>query len=142
MDSNLLSWEQSDIERKLGFKGGKFTSVNYNFTFLIAVILTVALYGALYPLYEQEGRMGAFAEMFYDRGYTPYFITFFSAWSLAILFVKFLKVKFQRRTLKIQVVPMDHKFALTPKTVSTVIDCLPARIGTGRSHARSTLHIG
>ena len=78
MDSNLLSWEQADIERKLGFKGGKFTSVNYNFTFLIAVVLTVIVYGAIYPLYEKGGRMGAFAEMFYDRGYTPYFITFLS----------------------------------------------------------------
>jgi biopolymer transport protein ExbB/TolQ len=122
MNSSLLSWEQADIERKLGFKGGKFTSVNYNFTFLIAVVVTVAVYGAIYPLYEQEGRLGAFAAMFYDRGYTPYFITFLSVWSLGILFVKYLKVKFQRKTLKIQVVPMDHKFALTPKTVGSVID--------------------
>lgn len=122
MNSSLLSWEQTDIERKLGFKGGKFTSVNYNFTFLIAIALTVGLYGAIYPLYEQEGQLGALAKMFYDRGYTPYFITFLSAWSMGILIVKYMKVKFQRRTLEIQVVPMDHKFSLTPNTVSSVID--------------------
>jgi len=122
MNNNLLSWEQTDIERKLGFKGGKHTSVNYNFTFLLAIVLTVGIYAAVYPLYGQEGSLGDIAKMFYDRGYIPYVICFLSAWSFGILIIKYMKIKFQRKTLSIQVVPMDHKFSLTPKTVNSVID--------------------
>ncbi|MCM8528586.1 MAG: MotA/TolQ/ExbB proton channel family protein [Lentisphaeraceae bacterium] len=119
---NRLSWEQVDIERKAGFKGGKYTGVNYNLTFFIAILFTVVIYGSLYPLYSGEGKSKAIADMFYERGYIPYAIAFFSSWSIAILIVKSFKIRLQKKTLEMQVVPMDHKFSLTPQTANVVID--------------------
>ena len=36
----LLAWSQSDVENRCGFKGGRYTSVNHGFAFLIGLLLT------------------------------------------------------------------------------------------------------
>ena len=40
----LLAWLQSDVENRCGFKGGRYTSVNHGFAFLIGLLLTGILY--------------------------------------------------------------------------------------------------
>ena len=35
-----LNWSKRDIEQRLGFRGGRFTSVNKGLTFLIGLVLT------------------------------------------------------------------------------------------------------
>ena len=112
-----LSWEQSDPERKLGFKGARHTGVNMTFSFMVALLLSVAFYGGMYPVTTSQ--VGA---IFYDRGPIPAVIVFLSAWSIAILFIKWRKLALQRRVLRMQVVPQKHGFALTPATAHTVLE--------------------
>ena len=43
----LLAWSQGDIENRFGFKGGRYTSVNHAFAFLIGALLTGILYALM-----------------------------------------------------------------------------------------------
>ncbi|QGQ27099.1 MotA/TolQ/ExbB proton channel family protein [Gimesia benthica] len=60
--------------------------------------------------------------MFTRRGFIPYLICFFSFWSLSILFIKYRKLSFQKKSLAYIVVPSDTSFVLSSTTVDTVID--------------------
>src|ERR1017187_8040522 len=46
-NSVLLAWSQSDIENRFGFKGGRYTSVNHAFAFLIGALATGILYALM-----------------------------------------------------------------------------------------------
>jgi biopolymer transport protein ExbB/TolQ len=78
--------------------------------------MTVAFYGCLVPF---QGRW--LADMFTQRGPTPYAIVFFSWWALAILFVKWRKLAVQRRALAFHVMPEDPSFILSSATVEPVL---------------------
>ena len=112
-----LSWARDDIEQKLFFRGARETHVNTFLSVLLATIMTVVFYAALIPL---DGN--SFADMFRKQGMIPYAIVFFSAWSLAILFIKSRKLAFQKRSLEFDVVPDDVDFVLTGANVDTVLD--------------------
>ncbi|MFI4852639.1 MAG: MotA/TolQ/ExbB proton channel family protein [Gimesia chilikensis] len=112
-----LSWSRQDIEQRFAFKGGRYTRVNTLLSILLGVILTVVFYALLIPL---EGTF--FADMFTRRGFIPYLICFFSFWSLSILFIKYLKLSYQKKSLAYIVVPSDTSFVLSSTTVDTVID--------------------
>lgn len=110
-----LSWTAQDPEQRIAFRGGRFTQVNTWCALLIAVVLTTGFYMVLIPL-----KATYFAETFLERGFIPYFIVGFFFWSLAILWLKFLKLRLQRRTLAISVIPEDPQFVLSPSTVDEV----------------------
>jgi len=110
-----LSWTLSDPEQRLSFRGGRFTRVNGYCALLIAAVATTAFYGMISLVSESY-----FATMFTDRGPVPYVIAVFFFWSLAILTLKWLKLRLQRRALKHIVVPDDPSFVLSPKTVDDV----------------------
>ena len=42
-----LDWSRSDIERRLGFRGGRFTSPGSTLSLIIALLLTAAFYAAI-----------------------------------------------------------------------------------------------
>ena len=44
---DLLAWSKDDIENRFGFKGGRYTSVNHVFAFLIGALLTGILYALM-----------------------------------------------------------------------------------------------
>src|SRR5713226_5380858 len=44
---DLLVWTQGDIENRFGFKGGRYTSVNHAFAFLIGALLSGVLYALM-----------------------------------------------------------------------------------------------
>lgn len=112
-----LSWLRDDIEQKLLFRGGRFTRVNAWCAFLIAVLLTAAFYAALFP-FRQNWIAGSF---FFERNReTPACIVFLSAWSAAILWLKWSKLKMQQRALKCEVVPERADYVLTPRSVEEV----------------------
>ena len=115
----VLSWSRSDIEQRLGFRGARYTSVNNLLSFLCACLLAVGFYVAVVYC---EGTY--FAAMFRERGFVPYVIVFFSAWSCAILFFKWRKLKLQQRALGYSVTPDQHDFVLSPATVGAVFDRL------------------
>ncbi len=118
-----LSWTRRDIEQRCGFRGGRYTAVNTAFSALLAAVLTIAFFAALLPL-----RHTGFAQMFFERGPVPYAIVFFSAWALAILFVKSRKLAFQRKSLGLSIVPPDHDFVLSSTNVDAVIDNIFAAV--------------
>ena len=123
-----LDWSRRDIEQRFGFPGGRFTRTNNIFTGIIAILLTIAFYAALIPL---QGSW--FGDMWTKRGPTPYAIAFFSCWSVAILFVKWRKLRFQRRTLQYHVMPDDPAYVLSSATVEPVLARVYATVDDPRN---------
>lgn len=112
-----LSWARDDIEQQLMFKGGRFTRVNTWCALSLAIIMTVAFYAVLFP-FKGNWIAGSF---FFDRNReTPACIVLLSFWSIAILGLKWSKLRMQQRSLQIAVVPEDPEFVLTPQTVDEV----------------------
>ncbi len=111
----VLFWAKSDIEQRLGFRGARFTRCNNLLTFLLAVVLTVAFYTTLLAVQETW-----IAAMFTQRGATPYFIIFFSFWSLSILFIKSRKLALQVQSLRLSIVPPDQAFILSTTTADQI----------------------
>lgn len=123
-----LDWSRSDIEQRLGFPGGRFTRTNNIFTGIIGLLLTLAFYAILIPF---DGRW--IADMFTKRGPTPYAIVFFSCWSISILFVKWFKLRLQRRALDFHVMPEDPSFILSSQTVEPVLARIYATVDDPRN---------
>lgn len=123
-----LDWSRSDVEQRLGFPGGRFTKTNNIFTGILGALLTVGFYTALLPV-----RDSMFAQMFLERGPTPYAIVFLSFWALAILFVKWRKLAFQRRALRHHVMPDDPAFVLSAATVDPVLARVYATVDDPRN---------
>ena len=120
----VLSFARYDIERLCGFKSKKLTMVNYVFTFIIGVLFTVVFYGLLIPFYGKGVDM---VDMFFHGGASsrsslPYYTVFLTCWSIAILLVKLLKLKNQRRAFELNILPDDPNFVLSPRTAREILD--------------------
>jgi biopolymer transport protein ExbB/TolQ len=117
-----LAWSRLDIERRVGFRGARFTRVNSFLACLIGTVLTILFYAALIPM---SGTMlDPLHDSFIERGICPYFTAWLSFWSLAILFLKWRKLALQRKALRYQVVPSSHDFVLSSANVDIVTDTL------------------
>lgn len=116
-----LAWSRRDIEERCGFRSRPFTTVNTLFSIILAVLLTILFYGSLAVAPDTR-----FSAMFTQLGPTPYFIIFFSAWSLVILLIKLTKLRLQKQSLCHEIVPDDPQFVLTPATAEEVIERLHA----------------
>jgi len=122
-----LCWEREDIERKLCFPAGKFTAANPLLTCILGTLLALLFYAALLPI---QG--GWFGQKFYARGPTPYVTVFFATWSLAILFVKWRKLRVQERALQLQILPDSYDFVLSPVTAKEILNNLYALVDDPR----------
>ena len=130
----LLAWSQSDIENRFGFKGGRYTSVNHAFAFLIGALLTGMLYVLMLFVFNHVPGLTAIATI-YMRPSNQFAVipaTFFCFGGLAILYLKGKKIKFQRRALELSAVPAEPEFILTESTAATVL----ARIHSMVDHPR------
>ena len=116
-----LDWEARDFERRLGFQGGKYTESNVFLTFVMAVLGTVLFYVALTPFMDT-----AVGQMFFARQskIIPGVIAFLTAWSLAILFVKWRKLRLQSEALKFDMLPEEPDFVLSPLTADAILERL------------------
>jgi biopolymer transport protein ExbB/TolQ len=143
-----LDWSREDIEQRFGFPGGRFTSVNSAFTFLVGTALTVVFFAVLSLWLRQIPPAGFICDMFLERGVIPYFIVFFFAWSSVILGVKVLKTSYQRKALRLQPVPVDPDFILSRETAQQVLLNLRENVDDTKNfvllnrvdHALSNLH--
>jgi len=106
----------SDPERWLGVPSGYGTSVNTGFAGIIALVLTVCVFLALY--WSPASR---YRDFFLDRGPTQHASVFFGIWSGVILLIKRRKLKVQRRALQHTIMPMNHDFVLTRLTADQII---------------------
>jgi hypothetical protein len=116
ISDSRLSWSRSDIEQRLGFRGGRFTNVNSTFCAILAAVCSVAFYTVLYILPPNW-----FTAMFTQRGMTPFPMVFIAFWSLFILLLKWSKTSLQKKTLKIKILPPDLDFILSPNTVDQIL---------------------
>jgi len=115
-----LSFDRSDLERRLGFPAGPFTAPGPLLALLAAAILTVGFYGLLALLPPSD-----YVDMFTRRGPVQYVILFFSFWAGMILIVKYGKLRFQSRALGIELLPAeDPGFVLTPASAQQVLENL------------------
>ena len=116
-----LVWAKRDIEQRFGFRGLRFTRVHGVFSGIIGLTLTVIAYGSIIVIGSNP-----YTDMFTQRGFTPYVIVWFAAWSLVILMIKRSKLKLQRQALRLPVVPEETGFVLSVATVGRVMDRLYA----------------
>jgi biopolymer transport protein ExbB/TolQ len=130
----LLAWSQEDIENRFGFKGGRYTSVNHAFTFLLGGMLALLLYALMIFVFSHLPVVSRLSVMFM-RPTNQFAIipaTFFFFGGVAILIVKGQKVKFQQRALQLAAVPAEPEFVLTEATAATVLARIHAMVDQPR----------
>jgi len=115
-----LSFSKSDIEKKILFPAGGFTSPGPLLAPLLAVISTVAFYLVL-SLFPSS----LLYLMLTQRGVVPYSIVFLTCWSLMILLIKYSKFILQNKALSLHILPTDDPgFILTPISAERVLEKL------------------
>lgn len=115
----ILDWSRRDIEQRLLFPGGRYTRVNNLLTGLLGGVLTGAFFGLLQT---EAVRDSSFADVFINRGPTQFVVVFLFFWSLMILMIKWLKLRFQWKSLDVRVIPNEPGFTLSTVTVGKVLD--------------------
>jgi hypothetical protein len=115
----ILDWSRSDIEQRLFFPGGRYTRVNNLLTGLLAGLCTGVFFGLLQI---SALRDTTFADVFINRGPTQHAVVFLFFWSLAILAIKWFKLRFQQKSLDVRVIPNEPGFTLSTATVGRVLD--------------------
>ena len=115
-----LSFDRSDIEKRLAFPAGRFTSPGSLLAPVGAVMLTVAFYAVLSVV-----PLSHVVTMFTERGVIPYCIVLLTGWSIMIVTIKFCKIGVQEKALRISILPTDDPgFVLTPISAQTVLEQL------------------
>ncbi|WP_395739194.1 MotA/TolQ/ExbB proton channel family protein [Prosthecobacter sp.] len=117
-----LDWSRSDIERKWGFHGGRFTNPGKLMSMVLGVLLTAAFYAVIVVMQQRWPDTHWFAAMFLERGPCPYPTMLLFFWALALLWVKWRKFILQRRALGLHIMPQEPEFVLTPETAREVRD--------------------
>lgn len=115
-----LDWSRSDIERRLGFRGGRFTSPGNTLSLIIALLLTAAFYTVIILVQQKWPQTRWFAAMFLERGPCPYPTMLLFFWALALLLLKWRKLVFQRRVFGLSLMPQEPEFVLTSATAREV----------------------
>jgi hypothetical protein len=114
-----LDWSRCDVEQRLLFPGGRYTKVNNLLSFLLGTGLTAGLFGVLqFPMLATT----PFARILTDRGPTQFAVVLLFCWSLAILTLKWMKLRLQWRALDVRVIPNEPGFILSTTTVDRVLD--------------------
>ena len=116
-----LNWTKRDIEQRLGFRGGRFTSVNKWLTFLMGALLTAIFYSILIFGLQRNPDARWFTAMFLERGVAPYPTMLLFFWGLAILFVKSRKLTLQEEALTLSAVPQQPDFVLNRESARAVL---------------------
>jgi len=116
--SGVLSWTARDIERRLLFPGGRYTKVSSVLTGILGLVSTLLFYGVLQLSSLEQTKL---REVFVERGPTQYLTTFLFFWCLAILTLKVMKLRLQRRALQLRVVPKDVGFVLSPANAAELL---------------------
>jgi biopolymer transport protein ExbB/TolQ len=116
-----LNWSKRDIEQRLGFRGGRFTTVNRWLSFLMGLTLAAIYYGFLIFYLQRLPKAHWFTAMFLERGFTPYPTMLLFFWALAILFLKSQKLRLQAQALTLSAVPQEPDFLLNRESAKAVL---------------------
>ncbi|MES2508175.1 MAG: MotA/TolQ/ExbB proton channel family protein [Verrucomicrobiota bacterium] len=100
-------------------------------SFGIGVVLFLAWVGILYPFQAAPGTSPAdytgmefIASLFYKHMLVSFTNTLFFTWAMAILYLKFKKLRHQREALLLDVLPWELGSEINAQNVSTFIDNL------------------
>lgn len=117
-----LSWLEEDIENRLGFHAGRYTSVNKGLSLLFALVLLFVFGGAIFGLSFVKS-FQPISDMFLRSGNVwtlgPAMLLFFI--SITSLFFKGRKLTLQKRALSISTVPQNPDFVLNEQTAETAL---------------------
>jgi biopolymer transport protein ExbB/TolQ len=136
-----LSWEEQDIENRWGiFRGGRYTSVNKLFSFILAVMVASAFMGLMFyihrgPAQDAEPFSRRLAECFVRENNLPATIpaTLFFFYGVVIVALKIPKLRLQRRALDLAAVPQSRDFALNEATARTVLERMRSLVDDTRN---------
>lgn len=124
-----LEWLKRDIEQRLLFPGGRYTQVNNLLTGILGLLLTSIFYGVLGSTSLTKT---AFGEIFLERGETQYIIVFLTFWSLCILVIKYSKLRLQRKSLELHLIPEEAGFTVSPNTAEQVLNNIHIQVDDPR----------
>lgn len=93
-----LIYNKTDIEARMGFRPGRFTSPNKLFAFALASMVCAAFFFGLNVLPESIKKLPAVAVVV-DRGIIPYVTLFAFAWGIFLLWLKSAKARGQHKAL-------------------------------------------
>ena len=93
------------------------TDTNWLLTGLIATGATLVFLLFMLPL-----RAFYFGELFWDRGWVPFAMTFLMCWAFAILIFKWLKIAEQRSAMLIDALPTDISEDITFENLDRFVD--------------------
>jgi len=123
--SYQLSWMEDDIENRLGFRGGRYTSVNKGLSLLLAIVFLFIFGGVFFGMTFIQ-QMKPITDIFERSGNIwtigPALFLFFL--SIAMLLFKSSKLAFQRRALNLATVPQNPDFVLNEQTAKTALQRL------------------
>lgn len=115
----LLSFHRGDPERMLGLPSGRYTNPNHFIALICGSLISIGCYWIF-----SRNPENVIAASFTQRGPVPYPILFLTMWGAIILFVKYLKLRFQRKALRIRINPEDPTFIVSPQTVDALLERL------------------
>lgn len=114
----ILDWRKRDIEQRLLFPGGRYTRVNNLLSGLLGLLLTGIFYGTIG---STQIAKTAFGQIFLERGQTQHLVVFLTFWSLCILSIKYMKLRLQRKSLELHLIPDEAGFTVSPTTAEQVL---------------------
>lgn len=134
MDIYELNWKKLDPEAKWGFKTKKYTAVNNWVAFAWGILLTLLFYLILYPFYLTH--KWAMVNMFFhggveNRSTIPYYTVLLSGWCFAILVIKWKKLQVQKQALKINFIPDDRNYVISPMNAQNIIGQINSKVYRG-----------
>jgi biopolymer transport protein ExbB/TolQ len=120
-----LSWKDQDIENRLGiFKGGRFTSVNKTFSFILALFASAGFLWLMFVLNRSNLDFRRLGTIFVRPGNlyatVPATVCFF--WGVMVALLKIPKINLQRKALDLAAVPQSRDFVLNETTAQTVLE--------------------
>lgn len=119
-DSDTTESNESGKQRpkREGWTEKDHANVNFIKAFLIGFVVSAVWLGCMYipPI------RASFGAIFVDRGWVDFAETWFFFWGLAILLLKYLKIKHQQRSMLINLFPMHLGDEVNPSTVGSFID--------------------
>lgn len=131
MDIYELNFQQLDPEAKWGLNSKKYTAVNTLWSLLHGMVFTAVFYAAILPLHNLKRYQ--YIDMFFHGGQTqrstiPYYTMLLTFWCLAILWLKWRKLRVQSKALDIKIIPDSNNFVISKMNAEKIIGELHLRV--------------
>lgn len=123
----VLRYRSVDPEARLGLPSGRFTNASGAASLVVALVGLAVVYGLAFSLRERPGFSMAWTYLTAFAG-IPIPMAFLSAWAIAILSLKALKVRAQRTALRLRFLPEDPAFNVSSSTAERVIEAVETSV--------------